>query len=422
MTARSRLCVLGLDGLSLDIANFLAPHCPNLATITTQAGTLRSELPELSPVNWTSFFTGKGPEKHGIYGFTSINPQTYQLFINNFTQVACPTLFDSLGQRAKISKSINLPTTFPARSLRGMMISGFVATDIHQAVYPRFLASALGDYLLEADTLRGASDSDYLLQELRKTLASRSHALDLLWPDLEWDLFIFVLTETDRLFHFFLPAVLDAHHPLHHDLLAFLRDWDTLIGQFFSRYKALPEPKRLLVLADHGFCNLKIEVDINVWLKQHAHLILHASPASEWDASHIAPQTTAFALDPGRIYLHCKETFPKAQYQRLELAPLLPKLIEELMLLRWQGQPVFKKIFLKEELYGTTPTGLAPDLICEANAGFELKAKFNRQEVFGHFGRFGTHTANGALFFDSQGEQAHLLRDTGQIILKHFGL
>ena len=127
MTARSRLCVLGLDGLSLDIANFLAPHCPNLATITTQAGTLRSELPELSPVNWTSFFTGKGPEKHGIYGFTSINPQTYQLFINNFTQVACPTLFDSLGQRAKISKSINLPTTFPARSLRGMMISGFVA-------------------------------------------------------------------------------------------------------------------------------------------------------------------------------------------------------------------------------------------------------------------------------------------------------
>lgn len=420
MTKRSRLLALGLDGVSLDIARALAPECPNLAKITAQATTVRSELPELSPVNWTSFFTGEGPETHGVYGFTRIEPQTYQLAINNFEQVACPTIFDQLGGMGKVSKVINLPTTYPARPLRGMMISGFVADDISRAVFPPFLAAALGEYTLEADTVRGATDPAYLLAELRKTLASRRHALDLLWPDLEWDLFVFVLTETDRLFHFFLPAVLEAAHPLHRDMLALLRLWDALIGDVLGRYEALPGPKRLLVLADHGFTVLKTEVDLNAWLRQRGNLLLTAAPESEWDSSRIAPQATAFALDPGRIHLHCNDVFPASHHTRLDLASLLPQFMNELESLTWRGERVMKRVYLKEELYGTNAVGMAPDLICEPNPGFDLKAKFDRSEIFGLHGRFGTHTADRALFYDSEGDKPESLRDTGKIVLAYF--
>lgn len=417
---RSRILVLGLDGVSLDIANALAPSCPNLARIADRATTVCSELPELSPVNWTSFFTGQGPEVHGIYGFTQIDPRSYTLSINNFEQVSCPTIFDTLGKQGIVSKVINLPTTYPARPLRGMMISGFVADDLARSVYPPFLSAALGNYTLEADTTRGVSNPEYMLAELRKTLASRRHALDLLWPDLEWDLFVFVLTETDRLFHFFLPAVLDTAHPLHSGMMALLREWDQLIGEVLARYDALPGPKRLIVLADHGFTDLKTEVDLNAWLMQRGNLLLAGSPAAEWDASMIASQTTAFALDPGRIHLHCNDIFPAARNARMALAPLLPQFMDELMRLTWRGERVMKRVYLKEELYGTHATGMAPDLVCEPNPGFDLKAKFDRTEIFGLHGRFGTHTADGAIFFDSERQQPKRIREIGTIITNHF--
>ncbi len=422
MNKRARLVVLGLDGLPLELAKKLAPHCPNLARIAKRATTVRAELPELSPVNWTSFYTGKGPQTHGIYGFTNIDPASYTLSITNAQQVACPTIFDQLGKAGLVSKVINLPNTYPASPLRGMMIAGFVADELSRAVYPPFLAAPLGDYVLEADTNRGAADPAYLLAELRKTLASRSHALELLWPDLEWDLFVFVLTETDRLFHFFLPAVMHKDHPLYADMLALLREWDRLIGKVLTRYDNLPEPKRLIVLADHGFTELKTEVDLNAWLKKRGNLLTSNKPQSEWDASIISPRSTAFALDPGRIYLHTNDIFPLASMSRPQAGALLPALINELEGLTWRNERVMKQVHLAEEIYGSKRVGMAPDLICEPNPGFDLKAKFDRSEIFGLFGRFGTHTANGAIFFDSKGEQPKQMRDVGQMIINYFNL
>ncbi|MBU1612148.1 MAG: alkaline phosphatase family protein, partial [Proteobacteria bacterium] len=394
--------------------------CPNLGRIAAGATTVRSELPELSPVNWTSFFTGEGPEVHGVYGFTAIDPVTYTLSLASSESVRCPTIFDRLGEAGLVSKVVNLPNTYPAKPLRGMMISGFVAERLDRAVYPPFLGAALSDYLLEADTTRGAADPAYLLSGLRRTLASRGRALNLLWPDLEWDLFTFVLTETDRLFHFFHPAVSDPAHPLHADMLALLREWDGLIGEILARYDALAHPKRLLVLADHGFTDLKTEVDLNAFLRKRGNLHLDGLSTDEWDATHIAPRTTAFALDPGRIHLHTRDIFPRATLSRPEAGPLLPGLMDALTSLTWRGERVMKRVLLAEELYGPNRAPGAPDLVCEPNPGFDLKAKFNREEVFGLFGRFGTHTPDGAIFSDSEGARPERLRDVGRIIMEHF--
>ena len=62
------------------------------------------------------------------------------------------------------------------------------------------------------------------LARARATLRSRTRALELFWPDLSWDLFMLVLTETDRIFHFFYPAVEDLGHPLHSAFLEFLEE------------------------------------------------------------------------------------------------------------------------------------------------------------------------------------------------------
>ncbi len=433
MTLRPRCVVLGLDGVPLSLARTLAPELPNLGSLalSPKASELTSELPELSPVNWTSFFTAAGPGEHGVYGFSRLDPASYEVAVADFTQVAGPTIFDRLGEHGLISKVINLPNTYPARPIRGMLVSGFVAQDLARAVYPPFLLGPLraAGYILEADTARTKDDPDLLLAELNRVLDSRERALDLFWPDLAWDLFVFVLTETDRLFHFLYPAVEDPGHALHGACLGFLRRWDRVIGRVLERYAALPEPKRLLVLADHGFTTLKTEVDLNSWLRERGLLDLAPplpgedprSEAAEWQASRITARTRAFALDPSRIYVH-DARFSRGPLSRPEAARLGQDLRQALLSLTHEGVPVMEAVHFGPELYHGAQAWRAPDLVCLARPGFDLKAKFNRDQVFGRFGRLGAHTARGAIFYDSQGAKPGLVREVGREVLDWFGL
>jgi len=423
-TARSRLVVLGLDGLPLRLAKALSPHLPHLARLTAQAGSIEAELPELSPVNWTSFFTAEGPGVHGVYGFTVLDPSSYTLRIANVSDVRCPTIFDRLGERGLVSRVLNLPNMAPARALRGMLVAGFVAESLDTAVYPPFLLGPLkaAGYRVEGDTTRGAADPEYLLNQLRQSLAARRAALDLLWPDLAWDLFVCVLTETDRLFHFLYPAVERAGHPLHAACLGFLAEWDSLVGEVLARYDALPGPKRLLVLADHGFCALEQEVDVNRVLLEAGFLRLGRPAQDEWDAGVISADSRAFALDPGRVYLHRQGRFARGRVPQAEAPGLLRELKDLLLGLTWEGRRVMNRVLRGTELYQGRAAADAPDLVCVPEPGFDLKAKFDRADVFGLWGRFGMHRPEDAFFYDTGAAAPARVRDVGRLVLEHFGL
>ncbi|MBG0778239.1 MAG: alkaline phosphatase family protein [Desulfovibrionaceae bacterium] len=445
---RRRLLVLGLDGLPFSLARDLcrAGLLPNLARIalTPNARAIRAELPELSPVNWTSLATAAGPGAHGVYGFTRIDPASYAMALTDADAVAAPTIFDRLGEAGLVSKVVNLPNTYPARPLRGMLVAGFVAPELSRAVHPPVLAPLLAraGYRLEADTTRGASDPDYLLAELRATLASRRAALDLLWPDLAWDLFVFVLTETDRLFHFLFPVVLtamrpshDAAHPLHDAVLGLLAEWDALVGAVLDRWDALPGPKEFIALADHGFAALRTEVDLNAWLRAEGFLRVpaHAPDAGrELDATGLGPDSAAFALDPGRIYLHTADRFARGAPWGAEsprARETLARIRRGLCALTWEGEPVMERVWTADELYAGPRRAFAPDLICEPRPGFDLKAKFDRAAVFGRFGRTGTHTASD-VFYYRHGREGGVPDDptpptpagVGAAVLEWFGL
>jgi len=418
------LIVLGLDGLPLKLAQQFAADglCPHLARILPRARTIRAELPELSPVNWTSFFTAAGPEEHGVFGFTRMNAHTYELSITDFSQVRMPTLWDRLGEAGCRSRVINLPNTYPARPLKGMMVSGFVAHEPRKALYPAFLNGVLRDYILESDTSRGAAEPEYLLAGLRRSLASRRKTFELLWRDQNWQLCILVLTETDRLFHFLWHAVTDQAHPLYAACAEFLREWDACVGCVADVAACLDA--RLMVPADHGFTALTVECDLNAWLREQGLLIQTLPPETspELDGLCIHPQSAAFALDPGRIYLHTRRRFAKGRLSDEEAAGLLPGLRERLLNLRWMDRPVFSAVFAAEELYKGPMLPVAPDLVCVPGSGFDVKAKFNRPGIFGHFGRSGTHTQDGGIFYDSEGGTPARLRDAGKLVLEHFGL
>lgn len=430
---RPRLAVLGLDGLcpSLlrDLCETLGPgRLPHLAALLPGATAIRAELPELSPVNWTSLATGQGPEVHGVFGFTRLDPVSYALSVVDATAVACPTIFDRLGAAGLVSKVLNLPNTYPARPLRGMLVAGFVAPELRRAVHPPVLAAILQSrgYRLEADTTLGLTRPELLPADLAATLESRRMALDLLWSGQDFDLFVFVLTETDRLFHFLLADCLDPARPLHQACAMLLERIDAAVGDFLARYAALPEPKRLLVVSDHGFTRTVSEVDLNTWLRQRGWLSLLGPPVHELDAAVVSPASRALALDPGRIYVHSAARFARGRLHEAEARAAREDLRAALLSLEYQGRPVMAAVHRGAELYAGPPAPLAhlgPDLVCEAVPGFDLKAKFDRPEVFSLHGRSGCHTPE-ALYWDSARPQRAVarLRDMGQEILRFFHL
>ncbi len=412
----TKTLIIGLDGLSRSLALELSSRgiWPNMSELVNSAHctSLLSELPEVSPVNWTSLFTASGPESHGVYGFTRIDPASYRLELTDLTCVREETIWDRMGASGRTCKIINLPGTYPAPRLKGMLVSGFVAPSLEKAVYPGALYPILRgmNYKLEANTHLGLSRPDHLLEELEATIDSRLKALNLFWPDLSWDLFIIVFTEIDRIGHFLFDALMDDAHALHARCMEVLSKLDRAAGEILNRFAELSQPKRLLLVADHGFTSLKTEVDINAALMAGGFLQLNRPPQHEIDATCVHKSSLAFALDPGRIYIHDQNKFARGRVHHLELAGTIREIRQFLLELRCSGEKVINRIYTKDEIY-PEGTALPPDLLCIPNPGFDLKAKFDRRDVFGHFGRTGMHSPEDVFFYDSLGTRPERVRD-----------
>ncbi len=419
----TKTLVIGIDGLSLSLARDLAATgvFENLAEIVNSTNTMAisSELPDVSPVNWTSFFTARGPEEHGVYGFTGLDPLSYQLFLTNLTHVRAETIWQRLGRKGWVSKIINLPCTYPAPELKGMIISGFVAPDLDRAVHPRAILPMLKKigYRLEAETTIGLSRPDLLIDELKSTIDSRMRAFNLFWPDLAWDFFVLVFTELDRISHFLQNAIIDDKHLLHEQCMDLLKHLDRAAGEILTRYNGLKGPKRLLVVADHGFTKLDCEVDINSFLRAEGFLAFKKRPEHELDLSCIDMSSRAFALDPGRIFIHDQERFARGRISEAEYAGIREKIRTCLFELKYHGRKVVDRVYLGQELY-PSGIGLPPDLLCVPVKGFDFKAKFDRDSIFGNFGRTGTHSPDDVFFYDSEATRPERVRD----ILMGFGV
>lgn len=416
LISSQKTVVIGIDGLSHSLAESLSDKgvfksisqlvsSPNCIAIT-------SELPDVSPVNWASFFTAKGPEEHGIYGFTTIDPSSYQLSLTDYTHVKARPIWDKMGQKGKTSKVINLPCTYPAPDIRGMLISGFIAPDLENAVYPKAVLPMLKriGYRLEADTIQGLTNPEFLLQDLMQTISSRLRAFDLFWPDLAWDFFTIVFTELDRMSHFLQDAILDEKHHLHSLCMEVLKALDEAVGHVLNSYSELEDPRELLVVADHGFTSLECEVDINCLLRAEGFLSLIKKPENELDLTCLDISSRAFALDPGRIYIHTRKRFARGNVSNIEYSSLREKIRNTLLSLEYKGRKIMRAVYPGEEIY-PSGKGMPPDLLCVPNSGFDLKAKFDRSRVFGHFGRTGTHNCNDVFFYSSQGSRPDKIRD-----------
>ena len=162
----------------------------------------------------------------------------------------------------------------------------------------------------------------------------------------------------------------------------YYRRVDAFFGRFVDR---LGYGTRLLVLSDHGFTRLKTQVYLNHILKSKGYLwFTRPDPKSVED---IHPASLAFAMDPTRIYLNCRDRFHQGTLGPCEAQELRGKLRNELSALRFGdvgldarfgqtdlNEPLFSEVLVKEEVYEGDLLHLAPDLLVIPRPGFDIKA------------------------------------------------
>jgi predicted AlkP superfamily phosphohydrolase/phosphomutase len=385
---------------------------------------MKVTLPEISAVSWPSFMTGTNPGNHSIYGFTDLKPNTYNLRFPSFGDLRAPTIWDKLGERKKRSIVINQPSTYPARPIEGVLISGFVALSLRKSVHPKSLLPKLEQdgYIIDIDTMRARQDHGYLVNELDRTLDARQRAVNHLWDGEEWDLFEVVVTGTDRLHHYLWDALENTVHPHHEFFLNYYRRVDSFIANIHSRFRKLTNADGttpgFFMLSDHGFTGIKSEFYLNAWLKKEGFLKMDSEAVDSIEA--IGEGSRAFALDPSRIYLNLVGKYPKGCVKPEDVRPVLSDIKAGLTELACNGERVIEKVFERAEAYDGPFAEQGPDLVAVSKYGYDIKASPKKKELFGQSALTGMHTWDDAFFWSSQQPPQNLnITDLAPIILQY---
>ncbi len=422
---KEKVIVLGIDGVPFNllkrfIEDGLMPNLANLAKRGTLT-TMTASIPEVSSTSWSTFMTGVNPGKHGIYGFTELQKGTYKWRFPNSSNIRSDTLWDIAGRNNKKSIVLNVPSTYPARQLNGILTAGFVALDLKKATYPEAAYEYLKGigYRMDVDIQKAKESSAALAEDIDKTFSIRKKAILHFLDNHDWDFFIGVITETDRLHHYLWNALQEKNHPQHDFFPDFYHKLDTFIGEMYSRSG---DDIPFIILSDHGFTTIKKEIYVNSWLREKGYLKFKKENPDSFEEIH--EDSKVFALDPARFYIHLKDKYPLGSVEAHEYKSLRQRLKEELLSLVIDGEKVIKTVMYKEDIYNGGLYDDAPDLVALPYDGYDLKGSINKTHIAGKGFLTGGHTREGAVFFINRKiEQRDInIIDVGPTIISLLGI
>jgi len=389
-----KVCVISLDGVpgTLLRAALADGWMPALRALWDEGGEarLRSTLPPLSSVAWASYATGTDAGHHGVYGFVDRVPETMRQRVLSSRDVAVPAWWARLGQAGRPCVVINVPLTWPVQEMRGALVAGFPAPDMARGAHPPELAARLAaaGYLVDPDP-RLAGQPVAMLAELRRAVEDKRRvALELL--EEPWVVFHLHIMATDRLHHFFFQARTPGNP--HHEAFRGLYE---LIGETIAEIVThLPRHTELLMLSDHGFCDLRWELDLNAFLADEELLYVREQGMGP---ARVMPESHAYALTPGRIYWMRRGRELGARLTEAEIPALADRVGQSLEGLRTpSGQHAIAEVIAGARAYQGPTASLSPDLVVLPADGVELAAGWDGGALFRPAQRQGGHTLEGA--------------------------
>jgi len=403
-----RLVVIGLDGTPFTLIQrlFAEGKMPNFSSLVQEGDfkQMNSVIPTISSVAWTSYMTGCNPAKHNIFGFVDLRPGSYEFTIPVGSDIRVKTLWERLGEHGLRSIVMNVPETYPPKKINGLMVSGFLCTDIKKVAQPPELSEKLEKmgYRIDIDSWQARKDKDRMLEDIDYTFTHRVNAMFDLMDNEKWDYFHCHIMSTDRLHHFLWEEMENGDPKYGPAFMAFYAKIDRMLGELRKR---LDDRTDLVILSDHGFCTVKKEVEMNYWLREQGYLKMSEDPEKPGAPSNklslISPESKAFSLIPGRIFINLKGKFPRGSVEKADYEKLRAEITEKLFTMTdpTTGQSIIESVHRKEDIYSGPLMDKAADIIAMPYYGFDLKAKLDAGELC-HGGEIcGMHTYDDAFLY-----------------------
>ncbi len=279
-----RICFFGVDSATW---NVIMPYVkqgklPGFALLLRQGTTKRliSTIPPITPTAWTSLYTGVNPGKHGVFDFYRMD-KNHQITINTASNVSNKTLFDYLSDAGKRIAVLNLPLTYPARSVNGVMVTGFTTPGLERDfIYPRSLREEfLTLFPRYSFVERGRfgythQSQQRFLDNLLSSIDERITLFDWVEKKEPWDVFFINFMEVDHAQHWFWKFYDKSHpdyvnSPLEKAIYRVYERIDAYLLQMLKKGTY----DRYVIFSDHGAGPYVENVTLNLLLLQEG--LLH---------------------------------------------------------------------------------------------------------------------------------------------------
>jgi len=153
-----KLLVVGLDGVDWEILlpyveQGLMPNIARLMGIGTW-GEMKTLVPMLSPLIWTTMATGVSPDEHGILDFIQRDPETGGVLPITSNQRQVPAVWNLASALGKTTDVVAWWATWPAERLNGVMISDRLYFSLTQGLAAEAYSAERPDVISPADRER----------------------------------------------------------------------------------------------------------------------------------------------------------------------------------------------------------------------------------------------------------------------------
>lgn len=288
----NRVLVIGLDGMTFDVLRprVVRGNMPYLGKLIEEGVTspLTSTIPPMTAPAWSTFMTGKNPGRHGVFHFVRSEAGSYQYSPQDGHLVSSASidgkpLWEILSERGRRVGVINVPLTYPIRSVNGFVIAGMMtppsATD---TVYPPGLSGVTTDYKIDLDYVEDRDEArieaDLRLVAQAQALLEQRAALTMrLMEEQEWDFLMVVFVTPDRLLHFLweymvdIPETSQSRDPkIQIAIDKYLKGLDEVVERLVT---PVEQDTNVIVMSDHGFGPAPDRIFyVNEWLAAKGYL------------------------------------------------------------------------------------------------------------------------------------------------------
>lgn len=355
----TRVLVFALDGCTYSMFNHLKDQNPFFKEIAgnSRHGEMTTVAPATTALGWPAFYTGKNAGKTGNFR-RERGSGLLSAFSKSRSGVDGDSLWDILTKEDMKSAVFNMPMTYPAKELNGVLISSFDSGD--DWIYPKRLKESIAEYWVpQEDPPEG---KDAMFTYWWKRIEAEYVVASALLEGGDWDLGIITFLELDRIQH----ELMNSDDPL--DSIMVIEIYKKIARaceELWEQYK----DAEVVIVCDHGMRPTNAVFCLNSyfwkmgWLKFPAYgeKILNNYKQSRARLSEaVFEDSIAWSPGLGSIVL-------EDQSVRGEIISFLKEYIDPM-----HDRPVFDDVLPREKVWSGKYLDQMPDLLAMPAPGYEV--------------------------------------------------